>query len=57
MKRFKRDPANAVFLANKQNIYFAISIDGMNPYNSGTYSVTPILLMFLPAHVSLPLFT
>ena len=57
MKRFRADPANATFVQQKHNIYFALSIDRMNLFNSGTYSVTPILLMFLnlPPHVSIVL--
>ena len=55
MKRFRADPDISTFVQQKHNIYFALSIDGMNPFNSGTYSVTPILLMFLnlPPHVSI----
>ena len=54
MKRLQADPAVADFLSTPVKTYLALCIDGMNPFGSGTSSVTPMLLMFLnlPAHVS-----
>ena len=54
MKRFRADPAMANSLSAPVKIYLALCIDGMNPFGSGTFSVTPMLLMFLnlPAHMS-----
>ena len=51
-----QDPSLASFFQEPRNLLFAICIDGMNPYNSGTYSLTPMLLQHLglPAHVSSP---
>ena len=50
-----QDPSLASFFQERRNVLFAICIDGMNPYNSGTYSLTPMLLQHLglPAHVSI----
>ncbi|DBA88541.1 TPA: hypothetical protein ACH3X2_005012 [Trebouxia sp. C0005] len=53
MKCFQADPAVADFLSTPVKTYLALCIDGMNPFGSGTSSVTPMLLMFLnlPAHM------
>ncbi|KAL0029727.1 hypothetical protein WJX79_005341 [Trebouxia sp. C0005] len=49
-----QDPALASFFEEPCNLLFAICIDGMNPYNSGTFSLTPMLLQHLglPAHAN-----
>ena len=59
-----QDPSLASFFQEPCNLLFAICIDGRNPYNSGTYSLTPMLLqpmllqhLGLPAHVSIPQYT
>lgn len=56
MQRFEADPDPAVqaFIAEPRNVYLSMCIDGFNPHDSGTTSISPILLMLmtLPAHVS-----
>ena len=50
-----QDPVLRSFFEEARNMLFAMCLDGMNPFNSGTYSLMPMLLMHLglPAHVSL----
>ena len=43
-------------MTESSNLLVALCLDGMKPHDSGTYSMTPMLLMplGLPPHVSLP---